>query len=302
MKPVQLGIIGCGNISDAYFNGAARSSLVKVKACADVRTEAAQAKADQHGVQALSVQALLADPEIEIVINLTIPDAHAPVATQVLDAGKHVYLEKPLSAKLSDAQKLVAHASAKGLRVGCAPDTFFGAGHQATRRAIDTGRIGKPVAGCVAVMGHGAESWHPNPEFFYKPGGGPMLDMGPYYLTALVNMLGPMTRLTGCATRAASMCADNVLTLRNTARNASSSESSSPTLISTPKFSAMASAISSASIESRPSPPSWVRNNGASGDSVAESMSSRFKVATMICASWRSRSLATGALLISIRC
>lgn len=199
MKPVQLGIIGCGNISDAYFNGAARSSLVKVKACADMRHEAALAKATQHGVQALSVEALLADPEIDIVINLTIPDAHAPVAMQVLNAGKNVYLEKPLSAKLADAQKLMAHANAKGLRVGCAPDTFFGAGHQATRRAIDTGRIGKPVAGCVAVLGHGAESWHPNPEFFYKPGGGPILDMGPYYVTQLVNLLGPVLRVSAAA-------------------------------------------------------------------------------------------------------
>ncbi len=198
-KRVAIGIIGCGNISDAYFTGAARSQLIKVKSCADVRMEAAQAKAQQHGVQAMSVAQLLADPEIEIVVNLTIPAAHASVATQVLDAGKHVYLEKPLAATLAEAKALLAHAKARGLRVGCAPDTFFGAGHQATRRALDAGRIGKPIGGSVAVLSHGMEAWHPNPEFFFKPGGGPILDMGPYYIAQLVNLLGPVARVAAVA-------------------------------------------------------------------------------------------------------
>ena len=197
--PVLIGVIGCGNISDAYFNGAARSGLVKIKACADLNPVAAQAKAAQHGVAAVSVNELLADPDIRIVINLTIPMAHAPVAKQILDAGKHVYLEKPLSASFLEAQALMDHARAKSLRVGCAPDTFFGAGHQATRRVIDSGQIGTPVGGSVAVMSHGAESWHPNPEFFYKAGGGPMLDMGPYYVTQLVNLLGPVQRVCAVA-------------------------------------------------------------------------------------------------------
>lgn len=200
MKPISIGVIGCGNISDAYFTGAARSELVRVKACADLNHAAAQAKAEQFGVAAVSVDQLLADPEISIVINLTIPRAHAPVALQILDAGKHVYLEKPLAATLTEARALMAHADAKGLRVGCAPDTFFGAAHQACRRVVDSGVIGKPIGGSVAVLSHGMETWHPNPEFFFKPGGGPILDMGPYYIAQLVNLLGPVARVAACTT------------------------------------------------------------------------------------------------------
>ncbi len=200
MVPFTLGLIGCGNISDTYFNGAKASRLVRLKACADLRPEAAQAKATQHGVQAMSVEQLLADPEIEIVINLTVPQAHAAVAQQVLAAGKHVYLEKPLAAEFADARALLASAAARGLRVGCAPDTFFGAAHQACRAAIDAGRIGRPIGGAVAVLSHGMESWHPDPTFFYQRGGGPMHDMGPYYVTQLVNLLGPVARVSACAT------------------------------------------------------------------------------------------------------
>ncbi|RKP53398.1 Gfo/Idh/MocA family protein [Pararobbsia silviterrae] len=200
MTVTQIGIIGCGNISDAYFKGAANSQLIQVKACADLRPEAAKAKAELYGVQALSVEALLADPEIEIVVNLTVPAAHAPVSMQILNAGKHVYLEKPLSAQLAAAREVIALANTKGLRVGCAPDTFFGASHQAARRAIDEGRIGRAVGGTVAVLSHGMEHWHPNPEFFFKRGGGPILDLGPYYITQLVNMLGPVTRVSGITT------------------------------------------------------------------------------------------------------
>ncbi|MCW8164916.1 gfo/Idh/MocA family oxidoreductase [Verminephrobacter aporrectodeae subsp. tuberculatae] len=199
MQPVNIGIIGCGNISDTYFNGAKGSDLVRVKACADLRTEAAQAKALQHGVCAMSVQALLDDPDIEIVVNLTVPQAHAPVSEQILAAGKHVYLEKPLASDFGAAQRLLAHAATRGLRVGCAPDTFLGAGHQACRAAIDAGRIGRPIGGSVAMLSRGMESWHPNPEFFFKPGGGPMHDVGVYYVTQLVNLLGPVARVSGCA-------------------------------------------------------------------------------------------------------
>ncbi len=199
MPPTVLGLIGCGNISDAYFTGAARSQLLRIKACADLRPEAAAAKAAQHGVLAMRVEQLLADPEIEIVINLTVPLAHAAVGRQALAAGKHVYLEKPLAAALADAQALLADAAQRGLRVGCAPDTFFGAGHQACRAAIDAGRIGQPIAGAVAFAAQGLESWHPNPGFFFGPGGGPMHDMGPYYLTQLVNLLGPVARVCAVA-------------------------------------------------------------------------------------------------------
>ncbi len=196
----QIGIIGCGNISDSYFKGAARSQWIAVKACADMFPQAAESKAALYGVKAMSVEALLADPDISVVVNLTVPMAHAAVSQQILNAGKHPYSEKPLAARFSDASELMQLARAKNLRVGCAPDTFMGASHQACRRAIDAGAIGRPVGGSVVVMSHGMESWHPNPEFFFKPGGGPVLDIGPYYITQLVNLLGPVRRVAGLAT------------------------------------------------------------------------------------------------------
>ena len=196
---MNIGIIGCGVISDAYFSGAARSELVKVKACADLRHESAQSKAAQYGVDAVSVETLLADPEIEIVINLTIPAAHGPLSLQIIDAGKHVYLEKPLAVQLEEARGMLQHAVSKGVRIGCAPDTFLGASHQAARRAIDAQLIGRPIGGSVAVLSRGMESWHPNPEFFFKRGGGPIHDLGPYYITQLVNLLGPVVRVSAFA-------------------------------------------------------------------------------------------------------
>ena len=199
MSKTLIGIIGCGNISDAYFKGAARSAFVQVKACADMNPAAAQAKAALYGAKALSVPALLADPDISLIVNLTVPLAHAAVSRQIVDSGKHVYSEKPLAANFADATALMAQAQAKRLRVGCAPDTFMGASHQACRRAIDAGAIGTPVGGAAVVMSHGAEGWHPNPEFFYKAGGGPVLDMGPYYVTQLVNLLGPVRRAAAVA-------------------------------------------------------------------------------------------------------
>lgn len=199
MQALTIGIIGCGNISESYFTGASRSALVRVKACADMHHAAALARAAQFGVQALSVEALLADPEIALVINLTIPAAHASVGRQAIDAGKHLYLEKPLAANWDDACALVAHAAARGVRIGCAPDTFLGAAQQASRRALDAGVIGTAVGGAVAILSHGMEHWHPNPAFFFKPGGGPLHDMGPYYVTQLVNLLGPVRRVTASA-------------------------------------------------------------------------------------------------------
>jgi len=200
VTPVTIGIVGCGNISDAYFAGAAHSAFVRVKACADIRSEAAQSKAAVHGVQALSVEALLADPDIEIVVNLSVPQAHAPLGRQVIEAGKHLYLEKPLATDFAAARALLELARGRGIAVGCAPDTFIGASHQACRAAIDAGRIGRPIGGAVAVLSRGMERWHPNPDFFFKPGGGPILDLGPYYVTQLVNLLGPVARVTACAT------------------------------------------------------------------------------------------------------
>ena len=199
MEPAIIGIIGCGNISDAYLRGAARTELIRVKSCADLSAEAAEAKARAYAIEAVAVDALLADPEIEIVINLTVPLAHGPVSRQIIAAGKHVYSEKPLAARFGEGQALMLAAAASGLRVGCAPDTFLGAAHQACRRAIDAGRIGRPVAGAAAVLTPGMEHWHPNPEFFFKRGGGPIHDLGPYYVTQLVNLLGPVARVTAQA-------------------------------------------------------------------------------------------------------
>ncbi len=206
MARIDIGIIGCGNISHSYLKGAAQSELVRVRAVADVRMEAAHQKAAEYSVQALTVDQLLADPDIQIVINLTVPLAHAPVSLQIIDAAKHVYSEKPLVTRHAEAEALMLAAAAKGVRVGCAPDTFLGAGHQACRRALDAGRIGRPIAGTAFFATHGMEHWHPNPEFFFKRGGGPVLDIGPYYVTQLVNLFGPVARVAaqttmGSATR-----------------------------------------------------------------------------------------------------
>jgi len=197
LRPVKFGVIGCGAISGAYFNATKLFPLLQIAACADLDLARAQAAAEKNGCRALSVDALLADPEIEIVINLTIPKAHYSVTKAALEAGKHVHLEKPLAVTLDEGAALVALAEAKGLRLGCAPDTFLGGGHQTCRKLIDDGAIGQPVAAMAQMLSRGHETWHPAPEFYYKPGGGPMLDMGPYYLTTLVNLLGPIRRLTG---------------------------------------------------------------------------------------------------------
>ena len=199
---MKIGIIGCGTISGAYFQGARKTDILEIKACADIRPEAAQAQAERHNCRAYTVDELLADPEIELVVNLTIPRAHVEVGLQVLEAGKHVYSEKPLGVDTESGKQLIDTATKKGLRVGSAPDTFFGAGIQTSRRALDAGKIGRPIAGTAFMCGHGHESWHPNPAFYYDIGGGPMLDMGPYYVTALVNILGPVKRVAAVTTKA----------------------------------------------------------------------------------------------------
>jgi predicted dehydrogenase len=197
---VKVGIIGCGNISGIYLKNGKLLKSIEIAAVADLVRERAEAKAAEHGrARALSVRQLLADPEIEIVLNLTIPKAHASVAMAALRAGKSVYNEKPLAIRLEDSRKMLRLARAKRLLVGCAPDTFLGAGGQTCRKLIDDGAIGRPVAATAFMMCHGHESWHPAPEFYYQVGGGPMFDMGPYYLTALVNLMGPVRRVTGSA-------------------------------------------------------------------------------------------------------
>ena len=204
VSKVKTGIIGCGNISSAYLRASRTFEILDIVAVADAIPERAQAKAsefsqDGRALRALTVAELLDDPEIQIVVNLTTPNAHAEVALAALNAGKNVYNEKPLAITREDGQRMLALAKAKGLLIGGAPDTFLGGGHQTCRKLIDDGAIGEPVAAVAFMTCHGHESWHPDPEFYYKAGGGPMFDMGPYYLTALINMIGPVARVTGSA-------------------------------------------------------------------------------------------------------
>jgi predicted dehydrogenase len=200
-SPLRVGLIGCGNISNAYFKGLKPfPHLAKIVACSDIDLARAQAKAAEHGVtKGYSVAELLADPEVDLVINLTIPAAHAEVNRQALNAGKHAYTEKPFALTYADGLKTLNLAKTKKLRVGGAPDTVLGQGIQTCRRLIDQGAIGKPVAATANMMGHGPENWHPNPVFFYQVGGGPLFDMGPYYLTSLITMLGPFKSVSALA-------------------------------------------------------------------------------------------------------
>jgi len=195
----KVGIIGCGNISGIYLSAKQKFPILDIVACADAIPERAEAAALEHSIRAMSVEALLDDPDIEIVINLTIPRAHAEVSQAALDHGKSAYSEKPLALNTGDGKAILNLAAKNGLRMGCAPDTFLGAGIQTCRKLIDDGWIGEPIAASAFMTNHGHESWHPDPEFYYKPGGGPMFDMGPYYLTALVNLMGPVVRVTGSA-------------------------------------------------------------------------------------------------------
>ena len=190
-----VGIIGCGNISWAYLKLSKLFKDIEVRAVADINMSAAQARATEFGVRAQTVKDLLKSNDIDIVVNLTVPATHYKVSRQILDAGKHVYSEKPLTLTYKDALTLQKYAAKKKLRVCSAPDTFLGSSHQQARKAIDDGKIGKVVAGTAHFMGPGMEMWHPNPDFFYKPGGGPLLDMGPYYITNLINLLGPVKRV-----------------------------------------------------------------------------------------------------------
>ena len=200
IEPVKVGVVGCGNISGAYLEFHKQFPVIEVVACADLDLGRAGAKAEEHGIgRACTVSELLADDDIQVVLNLTPPRAHTEINLAAIEAGKHVYTEKPLAVTLPDARKTLEAAAAKGLLVGCAPDTFMGAAHQTARKLIDDGWIGEPVAATAFMTCRGHESWHPDPEFYYKPGGGPMLDMGPYYITDLVNLLGPVARVCGSA-------------------------------------------------------------------------------------------------------
>lgn len=194
----KIGIIGCGQISSIYLQAPQKFDILNVVACADIDMTRAQAQAQRFNVpKACTVEELLADPDISIVINLTIPKAHAEIGMAAIEAGKAVYSEKPLAVNRAQAQALLKAGQTKNLRVGCAPDTFLGGGIQTCIKLINDGAIGTPIAATAFMLSHGVEHWHADPNFFYQPGAGPMFDMGPYYLTALISMFGPVRRVTG---------------------------------------------------------------------------------------------------------
>ncbi|MBT4512335.1 MAG: Gfo/Idh/MocA family oxidoreductase [Chloroflexi bacterium] len=199
MKEINVGIIGCGFIArEKYVSGIRKFDFLKLIACADIRADAARQMSEDLGIpRACSVEELLADESIELVLNLTTPQAHTPINHQILDANKHFYVEKPFALTRDDAQAILEKAETKKLLTSSAPDTFLGAGIQTCRKVIDDGWIGMPTAATAFMAVPGHELWHPDPEFYYAEGGGPILDMGPYYLTALVNLLGPIKRVVG---------------------------------------------------------------------------------------------------------
>jgi predicted dehydrogenase len=199
-KPLKVGIIGCGAIIAQYLTNFRKLQDLELVAVADLDPARAQAVAEQYdGVRAVSVDELLAADGVELVLNLTIPAAHADVALKAIAAGKSVYGEKPLAATTAEARTVLEAARKAGVVVGCAPDTVLGTGIQTARKAIDDGLIGAPISASATMVTPGHERWHPNPDFYYQPGGGPLLDMGPYYVTALVTLLGPVVSVTGAA-------------------------------------------------------------------------------------------------------
>lgn len=196
---MNVGVIGCGIIARNYVDGAHAFPTFDVVACADADESMAQAFAESHELQPLGVDELIAADGIDVVLNLTPPAAHFALVAATLDAGKHSYTEKPLAVSVDAGRTLVAQARERDLRIGCAPDTFLGGAYEAARVAIERGDIGVPIGAQAQMLTGGPEGWHPNADFFYRHGGGPLLDIGPYYLTAMVSLLGPIAAATGFA-------------------------------------------------------------------------------------------------------
>lgn len=194
-RALGIGVIGCGNISKTYFLLAPLFRGMEMRACADMNMDAAKARAREFGLRAETVEGLLMARDIDIVVNLTVPMAHHDVSQAILDAGKHVYSEKPFVLSVADGLDLKRRADKQGLRIGSAPDTFLGGSHQLARHLVDAGKLGRITSGTCHVLSHGMEAWHPNPDFFFQPGGGPVLDVGPYYLADLVQLIGPVKRV-----------------------------------------------------------------------------------------------------------
>ena len=199
-RKINVGIVGAGNISEIYLkNLTTVFDNVSVVGVADLLVERAKDRADKFGVGAYSVEEILQHPDVEVIVNLTIPAAHAQVALEAIANGKSAYNEKPLAINREDGRKLLTEAAAKGVLVGSAPDTFLGGGLQSARKYLDDGLIGTPVAVSAQMLGHGMETWHPDPYFFFQPGAGPLLDVGVYYVQALASILGPMKRVSALA-------------------------------------------------------------------------------------------------------
>ena len=192
---MRVGLLGCGNVSPQYAIGLGLFPGVELVACADLDGPRAEALAAQHGIAALSPDELIGGDAVDILVNISPGMAHVEVSSAALAAGKHVYSEKPLAVDVAAGTLLLERSRAAGLRLGCAPDTFLGSQLQTARRLLDAGAIGTPVAAHATMIGGGHESWHPNPAIFYTPAGGPMLDMGPYYVTALLSFFGPARRV-----------------------------------------------------------------------------------------------------------
>ena len=197
---LRIGIVGCGNISMAYLRNALLFGRVEITACADINADAAARRAAEFGLRAMDVDTLMADPDIDLVLNLTVPATHFDISMQALSAGKHVFTEKPLAVTAEAGRRLVTTAISRGLALGSAPDTFLGAAGRQARRLMEAGAIGTPVTGTAFMMGRGMEHWHPDPGFYYQTGAGPVMDMGPYYLTMMVNLMGPVRRVQAVAT------------------------------------------------------------------------------------------------------
>ena len=200
---MRVGIIGCGNISETYFECQNLFNNFNVVACADINIEVAKKSAEKYNVKSFSVDDILANEDVDLIINLTIPAAHKEIIMKSLKAGKHCFSEKPLAMSFSEGLEISELAISKNLYVGCAPDTFLGAAGQKARSLIEDNKIGEVVLGTFNLMSHGMEHWHPNPDFFFKPGAGPVFDVGVYYITQLVNLIGPIksiSSLSGTAT------------------------------------------------------------------------------------------------------
>jgi predicted dehydrogenase len=201
-KTYGVGIIGAGNISAAYLRLAPLFRNLEVRAIADIIPEAAKKRAEEYKVAAQTPDELLKNSEIDVVVNLTIPATHFAITKDILSAGKHAYSEKPFVLSVEEGIQIKALAEEHKLKVGSAPDTFLGGSHQQARSIIDSGKVGRIASGTMHVMSRGMEHWHPNPDFFFQPGGGPILDMGPYYITDLISLIGPIKRVTAFTSKA----------------------------------------------------------------------------------------------------